>query len=180
MQISRSYLGMLQQAQSHIIIMSGYFMPGSIIRHNLSRAAKRGIDISIIVTGVSDVKLAKHAERFMYRWLLKRNIKLYEYNKTVLHGKLATRDSKWVTIGSYNVNDISAYASVELNMDVDNTEFATDVQQKLEAIIANDCTRVTQEYITRRYNYLQRFVQYISYITVRVLFNLFTFYFRQQ
>jgi cardiolipin synthase A/B len=179
-QISSSYREMLQSAGSHVIIMSSYFLPGRVIRHNLARAAKRGIDITVVVTGVSDVILAKYAERYMYSWLLKRNIKIYEYTKNVLHAKLATCDNKFVTIGSYNVNDISAYASVELNLDVRNDEFATIVQQKLEAIIARDCEQVTAESFNTRYHFLNRFLQYCSYWIVRILYYLFTFYFKQK
>lgn len=179
-QISRSYIEMLKKATSEVIIMSGYFLPGTIIRHHLSRAAKRKINISVIVAEKSDVIIAKHAERYMYRWLLKRNIQLYEYTRSVLHGKMATRDKKWVTIGSYNVNDISAYASVELNVDVNDAEFATHVHQKLESIIANDCVQITQEHYNKKYNIFQRAIQYISYWLVRILFYLFTFYFKQR
>jgi len=179
-QISRSYIDMLKKATSNVIIMSGYFLPGTIIRHQLSRAAKRNIEIKVIVAEKSDVKLAKHAERYMYRWLLKRNIKLYEYTQSVLHGKMATRDGKWVTIGSYNVNDISAYASVELNIDVNDAEFATHVQHQLESIMENDCVLVTEEDYNKRYNIFQRFIQYCSYWLVRIIFYLFTFYFKQQ
>jgi cardiolipin synthase A/B len=179
-QISRSYFEMLKKATSSVIIMSGYFLPGTIIRHHLSRAAKRKIDISVIVAEKSDVRLAKHAERYMYRWLLKRDIKLYEYTKSVLHGKMATRDKKWVTIGSYNVNDISAYASVELNIDVNDAAFATLVHQKLESIMANDCVQITVEDYNKKYNIFQRAIQYISYWLVRIIFYLFTFYFKQQ
>jgi len=179
-QISRSYIDMLKKATSSVIIMSGYFLPGTIIRHHLSRAAKRKIDIRVIVAEKSDVTLAKHAERYMYRWLLKRDIKLYEYTRSVLHGKMATRDKKWVTIGSYNVNDISAYASVELNIDVNDAEFATHVQQQLESIMDNDCVLVTEEDYNKKYNFFQRFIQYCSYWLVRIIFYLFTFYFKQR
>jgi cardiolipin synthase len=179
-QISRSYIDMFKKATSNVIIMSGYFLPGTIIRHHMSRATKRGIDIRIIVAGKSDVKVAKHAERYMYRWLLKRDIKLFEYTKSVLHGKMATRDQKWVTIGSYNVNDISAYASVELNIDVNDPEFAINVQQQLEYIMKNDCVQITEETYNKKYNFFQRFIQYCSYWLVRIIFYMFTFYFKQR
>ena len=179
-QISRSYIEMLKKATSHVTIMSSYFLPGTIIRHHLSRAARRGLNIQVIVAEKSDVKLAKHAERYMYRWMLKRNIKLYEYTKSVLHGKLATRDNKWVTIGSYNVNDISAYASVELNIDVNDADFATLVQQQLNAVIAKDCVLITEEEFIKKYNIFQRTIQYFSYWIVRIIFYLFTFYFKQR
>lgn len=179
-QISRSYIDMFKKATSNVIIMSGYFLPGTIIRHHMSRATKRGIDIWVIVAGKSDVKLAKHAERYMYRWLLKRDVQLFEYNKSVLHGKMATRDQKWVTIGSYNVNDISAYASVELNIDVNDPEFAINVQKQLEDIMKNDCVKITEEAYNEKYNLFQRFIQYCSYWLVRIIFYLFTFYFKQR
>jgi Phosphatidylserine/phosphatidylglycerophosphate/cardiolipin synthases and related enzymes len=179
-QISRSYVEMLQHSTSHVIIMSSYFLPGRIIRYNLSRAAKRGIKISVIVTGESDIKLAKHAERYMYRWLLKRKIRIFEYTKNILHAKVATSDGRFSTIGSYNVNDISAYASVELNLDVRNEEFAGNMQKLLEQIIKRDCVEVTEESYITKYHFFKRLLQYFSYLVVRVLYYLFTFYFKQQ
>jgi cardiolipin synthase len=178
-QISRSYLEMLLKAKEEVIIMSSYFLPGTLIRRQLSKAAKRGIRIKLILAAQSDIVLAKQAERYIYRWLLQRNVELYEYMPHVLHGKMAVADTRWVTIGSYNVNDLSAYASVELNLDVDNAAFATSVQQQLLHIIGQDCVRVTHDDYTRKYNGWQRFLQYTSYLFVRVLFYLSTFYFRQ-
>jgi cardiolipin synthase len=93
---------------------------------------------------------------------------------------MATRDGKWVTIGSYNVNDISAYASVELNIDVNDAEFATQVQHQLESIMEKDCVLVTEEDYNKRYNFFQRFIQYCSDWLVRIIFCLFTFYFKQR
>ena len=179
-QVSSSYIEMLHKASSHVIIMSSYFIPGRRIRQQLSKASKRGIDLSVVVTGTSDVTIAKYAERYMYRWLLKRNIRLYEYTPNVLHAKLAIRDSHFVTIGSYNVNDLSAYASIELNLDVFNETFAKTVQQQLEEIIEKDCKQITEENYFARYNRLRRFLHYMSYLTTRMLFHLFTFYFKQQ
>jgi cardiolipin synthase A/B len=179
-QISHSYTEMLQSASSHIIIMSSYFLPGRIIRHNMSKAAKRGISISVVVTDESDVKLAKHAERYMYRWLLKRRIRIFEYTKNILHAKLATCDYKWATIGSYNVNDISAYASIELNLDVRNEAFAAAVQKRMEEIIAKDCVEVTEESYITKYHFAKRLLQYCSYYIVRIIYYLFTFYFKQK
>jgi len=144
-QISRSYIEMLQRASKSITIMSSYFMPGKIIRKNLSAASKRGVTIRIIMTKVSDVAMAKAAERFFYPWLLRRNIEIYEYRQKVLHAKIASYDGFWVTIGSYNVNDLSAYASIELNLDVHDQGFSAIVDQALDRIIKQDCDRITAE-----------------------------------
>lgn len=179
-QISRSYVEMLRNAKSHVIIMSGYFLPGRVIKKNIGAAAARGVSIRVIVAGKSDVMLAKHAERYMYRWLKRNGVELYEYLPSVLHGKLSTYDSEWVTIGSYNVNNISAYASIEMNLDVLNNAFASAVEEQLEEIIAKHCIRITEESLTRKFGFFDRIWQKLCYEIIRLLLFLFTFYFRQR
>ncbi len=179
-QITRSYVEMLNKAEKHIIIMSSYFLPGRMIRRNLRRAAARGVKVSVMLAGKSDIRLAKNAERYIYQWLFKHHINVYEYPTKVLHGKLSTYDDKWVTLGSYNVNNISAYASVELNLDVDNPEFAGGVREKLDDIIKNECIQVTEESYTTKLNIFQRMAQVIAYETVRLMVYVFTFYVKQR
>ena len=179
-EISRTYLEMFRGAQKEIIMMSSYFLPGRVFRRNMSRAFRRGVKIKLILAGKSDVKIAKQAERYMYRWLFKNGIEIYEYPHNVLHGKIAVCDRTWVTGGSYNVNNISAYASIELNLDIKDHSFSDYVHQTLEGIIRNDCIACTALTYETKYNFFQRFVQYVSYEFVRLVFFLFTFYFRQR
>jgi cardiolipin synthase A/B len=179
-QISRSYLEMFHKASLEITIMSSYFLPGRVFRRNLRKAAARGVRVRVILTKISDVKLAKLAERFFYPWLLKRNIEVYEYRKKVVHAKIGTYDKQWVTIGSYNFNNISAYASVELNLDIDSRPFAQTVDQALEDIVLRDCDRITKEDYERRTNLFERLIHFLAYETFRLILFLFTFYFRQE
>lgn len=178
-QVSKSYLEMFRNASNSIIIVSSYFLPGRVFRKNLSNAIRRGVQVRVVVAGISDIKLAKHAERYIYRWIFRKNIQLYEYSKTVLHAKLAVSDGKFVTSGSYNVNNISAYASVELNLDIENTAFANQVTHELERLIQNDCVPVTREDYRIKFNILHYTWQYICYEVIRLVFFLFTFYFKQ-
>jgi cardiolipin synthase A/B len=179
-QISRSYIEMFHRAQSRITLMSSYFLPGRMLRKNLRLAAARGVKVRIILTKISDVTIAKMAERFFYPWLLRRNIEIYEYRKKVVHGKIATYDGQWVTIGSYNFNNISAYASLELNLDIHNKPFAHQVDHELEDIIQRDCDRITPEIFERKTSLWNKFMHRMAYEIVRFIFFLFTFYFRQE
>jgi len=179
-QISRSYIHMLQKAQKQVIIMSSYFLPGRLIRNYLNRATSRGVEVIVILAGISDVPLSKQAERYMYRWLLRHNITIYEYKKGVLHGKLSMYDGQWATIGSYNVNNISAYASVELNVDVYNKVFANDVLSHLKEIIQQDCIKITKDAYNHRSTIKQRLLQWGSYTVFRLALFLCTFYFKQR
>jgi len=177
--ISRSYLEMFRDAKQEITMMSSYFLPGRVFKRNMKRASKRGVLIKLILAGTSDVVLAKQAERYMYRWLFRNKIQVYEYPKNVLHGKIAAYDHQWMTVGSYNVNNISAYASIELNLDVKDEVFASSVHETLEHIIREECVRITEEEYVTHYHYSQRLIQYISYEIVRLIFWMFTFYFRR-
>jgi len=177
-QISKSYLEMFRNAQSHITILSSYFLPGSMFRRQMALAARRGVKIKIIVGNISDVRISRLAEQYMYRWLFRNRIEVYEYLDTILHGKLAVYDGEWMTDGSYNVNKISAYASVELNMDVRNTGFATKVEQELDEIIEHHCVRMTPGNF--HHPVYRQFLQWLAFQTIRFIFFLFTFYFRQE
>lgn len=171
---------MMLGAKSHITILCSYFLPGSIMRKTMKRAVKRGVKIKVVMAGKSDLVVAKNAERFMYDWLLRNKVEIYEYQDNILHGKIAVCDSKWMTIGSYNVNDISAYASIELNLDVNNATFAKHVEQTIDEIIANDCLYITREIHSHSKNILRQFFRWVSYEIFRLTFNVFTFYFKQR
>ena len=179
-QVSRSYLEMFKNAEDHIIMMSGYFLPGPVIRRNMKRAAARGVKIKLILAGMSDVMVAKYAERYMYNWIFRNDIELFEYKPCILHGKVSTYDKKWATIGSYNVNIISAYASLELNIDVNNPEFAGMLDNTMEKIIQNDCVQITEENFSSHNGIFNKIWELICYWFVRLLFYLFTINFKQR
>lgn len=178
-QVSRTYIEMLRDARSHVTILCSYFLPGRTIRRLLSNASRRGVKIKVITAGRSDVMMAKYAERWLYDWLLRNKIELFEYQKNILHGKIAVCDSAWMTVGSYNVNNISAYASIELNLDVKDAAFAKETEILLENIIRNDCIPISKELHIRRKNIIKQFVRWLSYQFIRTVFYLFTFYFKQ-
>jgi cardiolipin synthase len=179
-EISRSYVEMFRQAKSHINLLSAYFLPGVYGRKQMMQAARRGVSIRIIVGGVSDVPISRLAEQYMYRWLFRNKIRVFEYQDTVLHGKMATYDGQWVTDGSYNVNQISAYASVELNLDVRNESFAVYVEKELDELIRDHCKEIVPEEYFQKTGPWRQFLQWGAYEIVRLLFFLFTFYWRQE
>ncbi len=178
--ISSTYINMLRNADSHITIMCSYFLPGKIIRKLLRQASARGVKIKLIVAGQSDVKIAKSAERWMYDWLLRHKIELYEYQPTVLHAKVALCDGKLCSIGSYNINDISAYASIELNIDVQDEHFAQKISTILEDKIKNDCAYISKEKHLQTNNIFKQFFRWCSYKIFRIGFYMVTFYFKRK
>ncbi len=179
-EITATYREMFGNARSHITIICSYFLPGKSIRRLLRLASGRGVKIKIVTAGQSDVMLAKHAERWMYDWLLRNKIELYEYLPAVLHAKVAVCDSEWLTIGSYNINDISAYASIELNLDVRHADFATALEKKLDTIIEQECVHITKEKHVRTKNILKQSIRWFSYEFIRFGLYMLTFYYKQR
>jgi cardiolipin synthase A/B len=177
-EVTRSYLEMMNSATSSVTIMSPYFMPGYQFRRTLKKAVKRGIKFQVILAGVSDIFVAKYAERYMYDWLLNLNVDIFEYQTNVLHGKMVVCDRQSVSVGSYNVNNLSAYASIELNLEIKNEAFAADVENRLSAIIKNECRQITRKVHASKTNYLQRMLRALAYNFLRLM--LFVFAFKQR
>jgi len=179
-EISATYINMLKSSQKEIIILSSYFSPGKKIRLQISKAIKRGVKIKVVVAGQSDILIGKYVERWLYDWLLRNGVEIYEYQKNILHAKVAVCDDELMTVGSYNINDLSAYASIELNLDVKNTVFCKDVRKTLDEIITNDCIKITSENYNKANTIFKKLANWSAYQFIRIAFYLFTFNFKQR
>lgn len=179
-EISLAYIEMLRNAEQEITILCSYFLPGKIIRRSMLQARKRGVRIRVIAAGRSDVMIAKYAERWLYNWLLRAGVELYEYQDTILHGKLAVCDDAWMTLGSYNINNISAYASIELNLDVRDPAFTQKTRKELDQIIRNNSIAILPDEFAQRTTLVKQLVRWLSYQLIRALLYLFTFNFTKE
>jgi cardiolipin synthase len=169
--ISRSINNSIRHAQSSVTLVESYFLPGSRMRRSLKSAAKRNVKVKIILPGLSDVKLVKNAMSYWYAWLLRNNIELYEWNKTILHGKLIAVDNNWVNIGSYNINHLSHFSSIETNLEVKDEHFCGKVNLEL-ADVMSKCKIITSDENKKRANPFEMFIWWSSFQLVRFLFLL--------
>ncbi len=179
-QIFNSYLSMFRQAETRITIMCSYFLPGSLYRRQMAAAVRRGVKVEVILAGLSDISVSKNAERYLYNWMLKKGIDIYEYQPTILHAKVAVYDGTWATIGSYNVNNISAHASLELNLDIRDKNFACQVEKELDQIIISKCRKITLENYKTSTGFWRKIWQQACYLFINNILKLFTFYFRRE
>jgi cardiolipin synthase A/B len=179
-EISTTYAELFNSATSHVTIVCSYFLPAVFLRRLMRRAAARGVKIRVVTAGRSDVMVAKAAERWLYDWLLRHHIELYEYQPTVLHAKIAVCDGKWLTVGSYNINKISAYASVELNLDVYHPAFAVQTEQVLQGLIDEHCVRIEPELHRSRTGIFRQLGRWMAYGFIRIMVYMFTFYYKRR
>jgi cardiolipin synthase len=171
-EILKSYRSAFKHAQYRMIIMASYFLPGRNERKLLRNASRRGVDIKIVLSAESDAPVFKRATSFLYDFILRNNIKIYEYLPSNLHAKVATVDGNWSTIGSYNLNHLSDYGSVEMNVDILDSRFTAKFEKLLLKIISKDCRQVTFEEYIQRKTRIDRLFDWFSYQMIRILMRL--------
>jgi cardiolipin synthase len=171
-EILKSYRSALKHAQSRMTIFASYFLPGRNERRLLRNASRRGVDIRIVLSAESDEPVFKRATNFLYDFILRNNITIYEYLPSNLHAKVATVDGNWSTIGSYNMNHLSDYGSVEMNADILDNQFTEKFEGLLQEIIEKDCRQVTFDEYIRRKTWLFQITGWFSYQMIRIMMRL--------
>ncbi|HRU59851.1 MAG: phospholipase D-like domain-containing protein [Bacteroidota bacterium] len=166
-----SYRQAIRQARNSLVFVGGYFLPGGLARRLLKKAARRGVAISLIVSAESDVGVVRNSRRYLYGWLLRNGIRIFEYHPSNVHGKLLLKDNSFVSIGSYDLNNLSTYSNIELNLDIRDLEFSEIVRSELEAVVAGSCHEVTRTQHGQE-GIFRKFVDWASYQLVKTLFIL--------
>lgn len=179
-EITRTYRELFRNARERIILVSSYFLPGATVRRDMSNAVKRGVNIQVMVCSRMDVPLVKDAERSLYEWLLRHGIEIYEYTGDMLHGKLAVCDTEWMTVGSYNMNELSARVSVELNLDVREKDLVQRTVDRLNALMDTQCVRVSNDSFAAQTTFMARIFRGMALRILRLIFFLGTFYMKQE
>lgn len=171
-EILKSYRYAMKHSKDRMIIMASYFLPGRNERRLLRLASRRGVDIKIVLAAESDAHFFRRATNFLYDFILRNNIRIYEYLPSNLHAKVATIDGTWCTIGSYNLNHLSDYGSIEMNADILNSRFAREFEALLLAIIKKDCRQIIFKEYSRRKTWLDRLANWSSYQMIRFLMRV--------
>jgi cardiolipin synthase len=124
-------------AAHSIYMTNAYFIPDDQILKALTDAAGRGVDVKILLPGVTDSQLALHAQRYYYSELLKAGVEIYEHGTSLLHAKTAVIDKVWSTVGSTNMDHLSLLTNDEVNAVILNSEFALEMEKMFIRDLAN-------------------------------------------
>jgi cardiolipin synthase len=127
-EIYKAFILSIQEAKTSVHITSAYFVPDKQFVDALVDASKRGVDVKLVLPGVSDHGLVMHAGRAFYDQLLKNGVKIYQLQVAVLHAKTAVIDGTWSTVGSANIDRRSFLHNYELNVVVVDPAFGRDME----------------------------------------------------
>lgn len=178
MQITYAYRDAVKGAEQSITIVASYFLPGSRMRAVIRDAAANGIKVTIILGAISDVPFVKPATNYLYKWLFKHNVVIYEWKQSVLHGKIIIVDNHWTSVGSYNINALSDYGSLEMNVEIKDNDFAANAAHTIQQIIEEGCIEINSRQFLKRNLFFINAWRWFSYqllrLSLRILFLFMT------
>ncbi|UVL34215.1 cardiolipin synthase ClsB [Pseudomonas sp. B21-041] len=133
------YLQVLRRAKRRVVIANAYFFPGYRLLREIRNAARRGVEVRLILQGQPDMLVAKLAARMTYDYLLKAGVQIHEYCQRPLHGKVALVDEEWSTVGSSNLDPLSLSLNLEANVLIRDRAFNQHLFERLEDLSRNHC-----------------------------------------
>ncbi|HUR88950.1 MAG TPA: cardiolipin synthase ClsB [Ramlibacter sp.] len=143
--IETHYRIAIRSARKRIVIANAYFFPGYRFIRELRRAARRGVDVRLILQGEPDMAIVKTAASMLYHRMISAGIKVYEYCERPLHGKVALVDDEWSTVGSSNLDPLSLSLNLEANVIIRDRSFNEHLHQRLQKIMRHACHEITIE-----------------------------------
>jgi cardiolipin synthase len=120
-------------ARKSVYITTPYFLPDRSMTDELMQAAERGVSVNVIVPGKhDDHTLTRSSGRSAYGKLLKAGAKVYEYEPSMIHAKIAIFDGVWSVVGSTNLDNRSFGINDEVNVAVLDPEIAGRLTRDFE------------------------------------------------
>jgi cardiolipin synthase len=130
------YVAAITFAEHSIHLTNAYFVPDKQILKAFTDAARRGVDVKIILPATTDSQLVLNAARHNYSELLKAGVKIYERRNVVMHAKTAVIDGVWSTVGSTNLDSLSLLSDDEVNAVILSREFAVEMENMFAGDLA--------------------------------------------
>jgi len=142
--IYRALLSAIRNAKNYIYLSTPYFIPDIPLYRALRAAAKRGVDVRIIVPEISDYAFIDHARESYFTLVLKAGVKIYTYVPKMMHAKTAVVDDAWAMAGSFNLDSLSFFFNHEANIASTDQTFIREIKQDFVEDLAV-CKKITLE-----------------------------------
>lgn len=171
-QIARTYSKLIKEAKNEITIVNAYFFPRRKFKKQLVAAAQRGVRVRLILPKISDWPSYILASEYLYSYFLKHDVEIYQWKKSVLHGKMATVDGHFTTIGSFNLNYTSYQQNLEMNVDVLSTQVTQQWDKTLNHLIETGCEKIDWASFNRKSTFRIKCLRFLFYIILSIVANM--------
>jgi cardiolipin synthase len=159
------YLDAIAAARRRVWLANAYFYPPPVLLDALVAAARRGVEVKILVPGVSDLPFIRAAARAQYRRWMAAGLELWEYQGVVMHAKYALVDDDWCLVGTFNANVASVAFAIEVAVvshDRGDVSAAEDQMLKDFAV-----SRRVDDGWLRRVGVWRRFCEHVASVVMR-------------
>jgi cardiolipin synthase len=134
--IERSYIHAIRKARTRVDLISPYFYPGRAFMRVLINAARRGVQVRLLLQGKVDYRIAAVAAQALYDQLLSNGVRVYEYTPAFLHAKVGLVDDEWATIGSSNIDPLSLLLNLEANVVIRDAQFVNTLAVEFDNAVS--------------------------------------------
>ena len=165
--IEVAYLAAIRTARREILIANAYFFPGMRFRRALIEAARRGVQVTLLLQARVEYRLLHYASRALYGQLLAGGVAIEEYHRSFLHAKVAVVDHRWATVGSSNIDPYSLLMAREANLFVRGPEIADQLRLELLQMIQTGARRIGPQHWAAR-SPVAKAASWVAYGIVRV------------
>ena len=169
--IAHAYIQAINTAEHEILIANAYFLPGVRFGLALQAAARRGVKITVLLQGKTDHPMLRFATQALYAAALESGIRIFEYEKSFMHAKVAVIDRHWATVGSSNIDPFSLLLAKEANLFVQDDVFAGQLRASINEAIASGGREMGLEEMSRQ-PWHSRFMRWLSYGLVRAMVGM--------
>jgi cardiolipin synthase len=144
------YIISIVSATKSIYINNAYFVPDPDTLRALEGAVRRGVDVRVVVPGeYTDVPIVRQASRLQYELLLRRGIRIFEYQPTMMHSKTMVVDGIWSTVGSSNFDDRSFRLNDEVNVNIYDEGIAAQMEEMFFEDVARSIEITPRKWLRR-------------------------------
>lgn len=133
------YIAAIDRAERHVLITNAYFIPDSTLLHSLETAAGRGVKVEVLLPWNSNHPAADWLARGYFTRCLNAGIRLFGY-QAMIHAKTCTIDGEWSTIGTANLDRLSAVGNYEINAEI----YSRSLAHQMEKLFAQDKTNAKE------------------------------------
>ncbi len=130
------FLKVIKSARKYIYLSTPYFIPSMRFLRALKRAAKRGVDVRLVVPAQSDVFAVDLATQSYFTQALRSGVQIFQYVPTMIHNKIAVIDDTWASVGSSNLDNLSFLLNYEGNLFSTDVDFISAVYEQFGTLFA--------------------------------------------
>jgi len=153
------YLEAINRASTNIWMTSAYFIPDADFVEALTNAARRGVDVRLLVPLKSNHVVADWLSRGYFSQLLGAGVRIFRFKDAMVHAKTSTVDGSWSTVGTANIDRLSLTGNYEINVEIIDPELAGSLEE-IFRVDESNCLQLTEDEWEARDIY-RRFTEFL-------------------